>query len=167
MLQHLHSMKPFLPTLFGLLLSLALHAAEKEEEKGPVRFEKLELKGEASPGSRLMAVFHFKIQEGYHTQSHKPSEEYFIPTVIKLKTPTGIRTGRIAYPEGHEEKVVGLEKPMSVYDEKIEIQVPLALSAQASLPAELEVELKYQACQGAVCFPPKTLKFPVQLNAGS
>jgi len=42
--------------------------------------------------------------------------------------------------------------------------VPLAISAQAKLPATLTGTLTYQACKGAVCYPPKKLKVEVKLE---
>ena len=154
--------------LFTTCVAFALSlVAASAQLKTPdyVKLGKTEIEGSAAPGARVNAKLHFKIEKGYHTQSHKPSEEYFIPTVLKLENVAGIRVGEIKYPKGHDEKVEGLDKPLSVYDEEFIVTVPLALSAQAQLPATLTGTLNYQACKGATCYPPKKLKVEIKLEA--
>lgn len=148
-------------TVFALSLSIA-PAQKKEVEY--VKLAKVEVAGEPAAGARVTATLHFKIEPGFHTQSHKPSEDYFIPTVLKLDALAGIRPGAIKYPEGKDEAVDGLDKPLSVFDKEFVITVPLAISAQAKLPATLTGTLTYQACKGAVCYPPKKLKVEVKLG---
>lgn len=144
-------------------LSLVATPAQKKETDY-VKFEKAELAGDPAAGSRVTATLTFKIEPGFHTQSNKPSEDYFIPTILKLDPVAGIKAGEIKYPAGKEEKVDGLDKPLSVFDKEFAITVPLAISAQAKLPATLTGTLTYQACKGAVCFPPKKLKVEVKLE---
>lgn len=155
-------MKFFMATL-ALVLSTGLCLAQKKT-KGYVELTEVKIEGDATPGARVSATLHFKVEKGYHTQSNKPSEEFFIPTVVNLKPNPGIRVGKIGYPKGHDEKVDGLDKPLSVFDEKFEITVPLALSAQAKLPATLKGTLTYQACKGAVCYPPQKLEIEIKLD---
>ncbi len=151
--------------LAALLFAMSLVAAPaQKKEPDYVKFDKAELAGEPAPGGRVTATLRFKIEPGFHTQSNKPSEDYFIPTVLKLDNLAGIKAGEIKYPAGHEEKVDGLDKPLSVFDKEFAITVPLAISAQARLPATLTGTLSYQACKGAVCFPPKKLKVEVTLG---
>jgi DsbC/DsbD-like thiol-disulfide interchange protein len=150
-------------TALAVVLSTGLCLAQKKS-KDYVQLAGIKIEGKATPGARVSATLHFKINKGYHTQSHKPSEEFFIPTVVKLKSAAGIRVGKVAYPKGHNEKVDGLDKPLSVYDEEFRITVPLAISAQAKLPATLKGTLDYQACKGAVCYPPQKLKIEIKLE---
>lgn len=148
-----------------LTFALSLIAAPaQKKETDYVKFEKAEVAGDPAAGSRVTATLIFKIEPGFHTQSNKPSEDYFIPTVLKLDPVAGIKAGEIKYPAGKEEKVEGLAKPLSVFDKEFAVTVPLAISAQATLPATLTGTLTYQACKGAVCFPPKKLKVEVKLG---
>lgn len=156
------AMKWFLSLLFFACSLASLPAQKKNAEY--VTVTKTEITGDVAAGSRVTAKLHFKIEKGYHTQSNKPSEEYFIPTVLKLENAAGIKVGELKYPEGKSEKVAGLDKPLSVYGEEFVISVPLAISAQAQLPATLKGTLNYQACQGATCYPPKKLKVEFKLE---
>lgn len=151
-------------TLLVFTVSLASSPAQKKETEY-VTFAKTELMGSVAAGSRVTAKLHFKVEKGFHTQSNKPSEEYFIPTVLKLENVAGIKVGEIKYPDGKEEKVDGLDKPLSVYEEEFEIEVPVAISSRAQLPAKLDGILTYQACKGARCFAPKKLKVALELKA--
>lgn len=153
--------------LFTLLIFALSLATSPAQIKAPeyVQFDQVKIEGQVAAGARVSAKLRFKIEKGYHTQSNKPSEEYFIPTVLKLENVAGIKVGEIKYPEGKPEKVDGLEKPLSVYEEKFELEVPLAISSHARLPAKLKGTLTYQACKGARCFAPKKLKVELELKA--
>jgi hypothetical protein len=71
----------------------------------------------------------------------------------------------IKYPEGKSEKVQGLAKPLSVYEESFQINVLLALDARVKLPLTIPATLNYQACQGATCYPPKKLKLEIMIGS--
>jgi hypothetical protein len=97
-------------------------------------------------------------------QSNKPSAPNFIPTVLALTPTPGVKVTAIKYPEGKSDKVQGLAKPLSVYEDSFQINVLLALDARAKLPLTVPATLSYQACQGANCYPPKRLKVEISLG---
>lgn len=138
-------------------------SAQKKKLGEAATIEAVEIKGEAVPGSRVTAVVRVKLEKGYHVHSNKPSQPEFIPTVLTVESAPGVKAGNIAYPEGKAERVVGLPKPLSVYEEHFEISVPLGLSAAAKLPLTLKGSLGYQACQGAQCYAPQKLPFDIVL----
>lgn len=150
-------------SLMGVLLSSS--AQQKIGEAASLG--KVEIRGKVKSGATVTAVIHIKIQKGYHTHSNKPSESNFIPTKLDLTPPVGVKTGSIKYPEGKSEKVQGLEKPLSVYEDEFQISVPLSLDGKATLPLTFPATLSYQACQGATCYPPKKLKFDIALPRGT
>jgi hypothetical protein len=148
-----------------IVFALSLTAAPAQKKGSDyVRLSKTEFEGGVSAGSRVTVRLYFKIEPGFHTQSHKPSEKYFIPTVFKFDDVAGIKAGAVKYPEGTEEKVEGLDKPVSIYEEDFVISVPLAISGQVKLPATLSGMLTYQACKGASCFPPQKLKVSIEMK---
>jgi DsbC/DsbD-like thiol-disulfide interchange protein len=108
-------------------------------------------------------VVKVKLDKGYHVHSNKPSQPEFIPTVITLETVPAVKAGTIAYPAGKSERVAGLAKPLSVYEDHFDVSVPIGLSAAAKLPLTIRASLGYQACQGAVCYAPQKLKFDIVL----
>jgi DsbC/DsbD-like thiol-disulfide interchange protein len=156
-------MKILITWLGVLLLPLATNAQKKPGEAASIAG--IEIKGDAAAGSRVTAVVKVKLEKGYHVHSNKPSQPEFIPTVLTLEPGAGVKAGTIGYPPGKSEKVAGLDKPLSIYEEHFEIPVPLGLAASAKLPITIPATLNYQACQGAKCYAPQRLKFEIHLPA--
>jgi len=113
----------------------------------------------------------FRVGNGFHINSNTPSEQYLIPTALKLDAPTDIVIGKITYPEG-ELKTFAFapNEQLSVYTGDFAIQVSVHPLASV-LPSKYEFRgtLKYQACDNAACYPPKTLPvaFEVKVVKGA
>ena len=146
------------------VVTLAIAAASEKKPGEVASVEKVEIKGEAKPGGNVVAVVHVKLEKDWHVQSNKPSEPNLIPTELKLSPTPGVKPGAIQYPQGKAEKVVGLAKPLSVYDGDFQVSVLLSLDARAKLPLTIPAMLSYQACRGGSCSPPKRLKFDITLG---
>jgi len=148
-----------------LASSFAVAAAEAQKKPGEAAsLDKVEIQGDAKAGGNVVAVVHVKLEKNWHVQSNKPSEPNYIPTVLMLAPTPGVTVTTIKYPEGKSEKVAGLAKPLSVYEEDFQINVLLALDARAKLPLTIPAVLTYQACQGASCYPPKKLKLEIAVG---
>ena len=147
------------------LLALPTVALAQKKIGEAVSLDKVEIQGAVKPGGAFTAVVQFKLDKGYHTHSNKPSEPNFIATVLTLEPRDGVKVGTVKYPGGKSEKVQGLEKPLSVYEDQFQLSVPVTLDAKARLPLSIPATLSYQACQGATCYPPKKLKFDVVVMA--
>ena len=154
-------MRTLVAWLVFLSIPLATSAQKKPGEAASIAG--VEIKGEPAAGSRVTAVVKVKLEKGYHVHSNKPSQPEFIPTVLTLEPGAGVKAGTIAYPTGKSEKVAGLDKPLSIYEEHFEVSVPLGLAASAKLPVVVPATLNYQACQGAKCYAPQRLKFEIRL----
>jgi DsbC/DsbD-like thiol-disulfide interchange protein len=148
-----------------VLLPLTILAQKKPGEAASL--DKVEIQGVVKPGGAFSAVVHVKLDQGYHTHSNQPSEPNFIATVLKVEAKNGVKVGAIKYPEGKSEKVKGLEKPLSIYEDHFAITVPITLEDKARLPVSIPATLTYQACQGATCYPPKKLSFDILVMAGA
>ena len=156
-------MKTLIAWLVILVVPIATNAQKKPGEAGSIAG--IEIKGDAAAGSRVTAVVKVKLDKGYHVHSNKPSQPEFIPTVLTLEPGAGVKAGTIGYPIGKSEKVAGLDKPLSIYEDHFEISVPLGLAASVKLPIVVPATLGYQACQGAKCYAPQQLKFEIRLPA--
>ncbi len=108
----------------------------------------------------------FRIGSGFHVNSNTPTQEYLIPTALKLNAPTDIVVGRITYPPGQEMAFAfAPDEKLSVYSGAFTIGVivrPLA----SVLPGKYEFRgtLKYQACDNAACYPPKQLPVAFEIK---
>ena len=66
----------------------------------------------------------FHVSAGFHVNSNKPSEEYLIPTVLKIDAPTDIVLGRITYPEGEQMSFAfAPDEKLSVYSGEFDLAV--------------------------------------------
>ena len=157
------AVKTALTLLAALLLPLTLGAKPKLGEAASI--QGIQIQGDAKPGSKVALLITVKIEKGYHVHAHKPSQPVFIRTDLALSPTTGIKAGPIAYPKGKEEKVENIDKPLLIYAEQFELSVPVTLESTAVLPVTIPATLSYQACQGAVCYPPKKLKFEISIPA--
>jgi hypothetical protein len=102
---------------------------------------------------------HFRINSGFHINSNTPKSEFLIPTTLKLDTPTDIVVGRITYPPGEETSFpFAPDEKLSVYGGDFTLAVVVRPLAHV-IPGTYAFHgnLKYQACDKAACYPPKTL----------
>ncbi|MBV9671054.1 MAG: hypothetical protein JOZ43_08875 [Acidobacteriales bacterium] len=106
------------------------------------------------------ALLRFTIKPEMHINSHKPSNQLLIPTVLSVPQTAGMKFTPL-YPEGHDITLLGLEK-VNVYSGTFDLRLD-ATAKDAPSHANVPVELKYQACNNSSCFPPKSLKFEVEV----
>jgi hypothetical protein len=108
----------------------------------------------------------FRVSSGFHVNSNKPRSELLIPTALKLTAPTDIVIGKVTYPEGKDITFpFAPGEPLSVYSGEFNITVKLR-PLVGVMPAKYAVhgQLKYQACDNATCFPPKSLPVDFQVK---
>ncbi len=101
----------------------------------------------------------FRVDEGFHINSHTPKDELLIPTVLKLDAGSGVKVEGEQYPKGSTFRLpLGSGETLDVYQGEFRVKVRLMASKGAST---LTGELHYQACDNASCFPPRTLRVMV------
>lgn len=101
----------------------------------------------------------FRVNPGLHVHSHTPSSEFYIPTTFKLSPGSGVSVTSVAYPAGETYSFsFDPKEKLSVYSGAFTVKATLVASAGSHM---LHAALRYQACDNAACFPPKTL--PVDL----
>jgi DsbC/DsbD-like thiol-disulfide interchange protein len=104
-----------------------------------------------------------EIQRGYHMNSHKPLDEFLIPTTLTAQLPQGFREVETSYPDGQLRKFAFASTPLSVYSGSVTLRMRVEAAANAPLgSATLPFILRYQACNDTTCLPP--VKLPVSLS---
>jgi hypothetical protein len=107
---------------------------------------------------------HFRVGSGFHVNSNTPSEEYLIPTTLKLDPPTDIVIGKVTYPAGLDVSFAfAPDQKLNVYSGDFEVSV-LVRPLASVMPGRYSIRgtLAYQACDNAACYPPK--KMPVMFD---
>jgi DsbC/DsbD-like thiol-disulfide interchange protein len=109
------------------------------------------------------------IARGFHMNSHKPTDEYLIPTTITPQLPAGVTLAGTIYPSGRLGKFAfSPTKPLDVYTGSVTLKLRLVAQANAPLgPTAIPVTLRYQACNDAACLPPVKVPVNVQIEVAA
>jgi Disulphide bond corrector protein DsbC len=113
----------------------------------------------------------FRIGSGFHINSNQPKQEYLKKTELKLDAPTDIVIKKVTYPEGKDTSFpFAPDEKLNVYSGDFAIQI-VVRPLKSVLPTKYAVhgKLNYQACDNAVCYPPKQLpvSFEVKVVKGT
>ncbi len=97
----------------------------------------------------------FRVDPGFHINSHAPKDETLIPTLLKLDASDGVQVVAAEYPAGSAFRLkIGEGQTLDVYQGEFRVVVKLLVrKGEWSLTGGL----RYQACDSAACFPPRTL----------
>ncbi len=109
--------------------------------------------------AQTMVDLNFRVASGFHINSNTPKSEFLIPTNLKMDLPTDIVLGRIAYPPGQDVSFpFSPDEALNVYTGDFTITVAVH-PLKSVVPGKYVMHgvLRYQACDNAQCFPPKTL----------
>lgn len=101
----------------------------------------------------------FRVGSGFHINSNAPKDEFLIPTALKMDPPTDIVLGKIEYPAGKDVAFpFSPDTKLNVYSGDFTINLSVHPLASV-VPGKYAMRgvLRYQACDNAQCFPPKTL----------
>ena len=114
-------------------------------------------------GQRATVELHFRVEDGFHINSHTPKSELLIPTSVELASAAGVKMEAARYPAGKEFSFsFDPNEKLDVYADSFTVGVPVTATAGEH---EVRGVLKYQACDHAACYPPKTLAISVPFTA--
>jgi hypothetical protein len=101
----------------------------------------------------------FRVARGFHINSNTPKSEFLIPTALKMDLPTDIVLGKINYPVGEDLSFpFSPDEKLNVYTGDFTIAVTVhPLHSVTPGKYVMHGVLRYQACDNAQCFPPKTV----------
>jgi hypothetical protein len=114
--------------------------------------------------TQTIVDLNFRVASGFHINSNAPRSEFLIPTALKMDLPTDIVLGKIEYPHGKDLTFpFSPDEMLNVYTGDFTIAVAVH-PLKSVVPGKYVMHgvLRYQACDNAQCFPPKTL--PVSFN---
>ena len=99
------------------------------------------------------------IKPGWHVNSHKPKEDYLIPTDVKVRPAAGLALSPTVYPKHVERKLAFSDQPLAVYEGITAFTVPGTADPSAKAgPLSLTATLDYQPCNDQQCLPPTQIK---------
>ena len=152
----------------GMLLSLGVVALHAQQQVGnlnaPPPKPKSYVVYAAEPqvvaaGKRSVLELNFRVVDGFHVNSHTPKSELLIPTKITFEPAAGVRPEAVEYPAGQSYSFsFDPSEKLDVYSGAFTVKLPVVAEAGQHT---VEGTLRYQACDHAACYPPKSL--PVQV----
>jgi len=114
-------------------------------------------------GKKSVLELHFRVVDGFHVNSHTPKSELLIPTQIVLQPAAGVKADAVEYPAGTSYSFsFDPSEKLDVYSGAFTVKVPVVAEAGAHTIAGT---LRYQACDHAACYPPKSLPVEVLFTA--
>jgi hypothetical protein len=152
----------------GLLVVAAMLVGQLGQLDGPVKAPKQHVMYVAeaqtvAAGKKAVLELRFRVDDGYHVNSHTPKSELQIATALSLGVSDGVKVAAMEYPAGKEYSFAfDPSEKLDVYSDDFVVRVPVVATAG---PHELKGELKYQACDKAACYPPRTLPVDVVFTA--
>ena len=113
-------------------------------------------------GQTVTAQLAVGFASGLHGYQNPPSDSFEIPVTVKLKSGDA-KVVKIAYPKGADMTMPGDTKPTKVYSGTVTIPLKIKVGKKGG---PLVIEVDYQQCTEANCFPPAsvTAKGTLQLK---
>jgi hypothetical protein len=114
-------------------------------------------------GKRGMLEMRFRVVDGFHVNSHTPKSEMLIATEVTLQPVDGVKAGVMEYPAGKPYAFsFDPTDKLDVYAGDFTVKLPVVATAGAHM---LVGSLRYQACDNASCYPPRTVPVKVLFTA--
>lgn len=148
-----------IPFRYSIITLLAVGTALAQTGKAPsVTMAPVETVT-AQRAARTPVSLNFRVAPGFHINSNTPKSEFLIPTMLKMSVPTDIVLGKIDYPEGKDLTFpFSPNEKLNVYSGDFAIKL-IVHPLHSVTPGKYVMHgmLRYQACDNAQCFPPKSL----------
>lgn len=156
----------------AVMVVLALFAPLQGERREPVvQARSVWKEASVPPGGKAILAVVLEIAPNFHINPDSRQLRVlgdFSPYASELKVvvaPASLIAETPVYPEPHPLRVDFAEGEILVWSGNTVIYVPFAVGADAAGgPAEIELDLRYQACDDKICLPPVTLKIKNSFN---
>jgi hypothetical protein len=116
---------------------------------------------QVTAGTEQVVVLRFRVDEGYHVNSHTPMDDLLIPTTLKFSA-GAVKVMGTEYPQGDIIKLIGNGEGLEVYQGVFTIHVKLVAPRGFST---MTGTVRYQACDSQSCYPPRTIAVKVAVTA--
>jgi len=128
-------------------------------------------KGTIRQGILRQLIVRCELTEGMHIYG-EPVPEGMIPTTVSVSAPDGLIIEDPVFPPTETLRLEGMDLELPVWSGTVDIVIPfypVGELASETRPldletVEIEVGIRYQACDDRVCFPPKTEKLVLQVD---
>lgn len=118
---------------------------------------------EIAPHKPQVVELRFRIQDGFHINSHTPHEKNLIPTQLMVVDGDGVNVSNVDFPPGTDTSFAfAPNEKVSVYTGTMTLRAHVTVTRGGHL---LQGALRYQACDANACMPPRKIPVAVSLLA--
>jgi hypothetical protein len=116
-------------------------------------------------GGKCPVAIELTIANDWHINANPAHPDFMIPTEIRITSAQKVKMTKLKYPEHELLEVEGQDEPSHVYGGKVVIYALLETdAAEMAEKADVEVEIKFQACNSRTCEPPDSIKLKGKLT---
>lgn len=106
-----------------------------------------------------------KVKDGFHIQAHELKDDLLVPTTLVFNQSDKFIIMDPVFPSSKKFRLEGTESYLDVFDGRFEITCPVTIKeTTAEGKYRLGGTLKYQACDSARCYFPKSVDFVVDVQ---
>ena len=127
----------------------------------PVKIQSVTIRGDARPGSNIVAIVSVQIEKGTYLQTQRPLSNRLTRTDVAVGPSQQVQILPASFSSGRPKTITGFKEPVLVYEGGFSITVPFAIYANAALPATVPAVLIYQPTVGDVPQAVKRLPFEI------
>lgn len=143
----------------GLRLFVAAAWADPPKVSGQMILAWQSTRGEPQTGIEIR----LRVAEGWHINSHDPTDSYLVPTEVEIAPPEGLAVEAIEYPEPVARSLAFAPgKVFELYEGSVVIS--LTLRGRVTGDGVVRATVKYQACSDTVCLRPASLTLELALE---
>src|SRR5262249_53733589 len=145
--------------LFAVLfVGAACGAASAQSSASVVKVSPGEQTYKVKKGVPTRVTVILEIQSGYHVNSNRPTDKNLIATALKMESGGSLAAGPVTYPRAKMQKFGFSDKPLSVFEGRVELKFQLRALASAKAGTQsLHGKLTVQACNDEACLRPQTV----------
>jgi Thiol:disulfide interchange protein DsbD, N-terminal len=97
------------------------------------------------------------VTPGPRMHVYAPGQQGYIAIALTLDADPGLAAAKAKYPAGEKYVMPALNETMLVYAKPFRITQDVTIKSAASGTKTIKGTLRYQACDDAICFLPKTI----------
>lgn len=159
----------FCSTLLALLAALAPASRAQEAPPAPIHWTAAlpSASRALQPGQKITVALTGDIDAGWHVYAFpQPPDSPIIATQVTVPDGQPLAlSGEIPPPKAESLMDPTTGKPTAVYTNSVTIDLPLRVARKAHTgKQDLEIDVRYQACNSRLCLPPRTNKVSLPLE---
>jgi len=148
----------------GLFAISAWGQADPKKKEDQVKIEAHLSVDRLPAGDKCQILIRLTVQPGWHINANPPNPKEFVPTEAEFKGKLGTKLTNVKYPKGKPLEMKDLDTPVSAYEGKVDIRGVLEVpESAAGQTEEMEITVRYQACNEERCLIPTKVKLTGKL----